>query len=71
VQELDTKGTAVANVRLEQVETDIERLEARMNNAETEKTADRRVVLGALLAAATAIGMAILGVIIQLVAHKP
>jgi hypothetical protein len=65
VQQMDTEGTRVTQIQLQDVKEDIVDMKAALLRQETEKRADRRVVLGALLAAATAIGLVIVQLVIQ------
>jgi hypothetical protein len=67
IDEMDVHGTAVTQVRLKNIEDDVIDLKNMLSRQEEAKGADRRVMLGALLAAGSAIGMAIIGVVIQII----
>ncbi len=71
LSDLDAHGTAVANVRFANLEGDLRELKDSYRRQEESKGADRRVMLGALLAAATALVMAVIGVLIQIVTRHP
>jgi hypothetical protein len=64
ITEMDVQGTRVTQVRLSNIEEDMRDIKATLQRQEDNKLADRRVVLGALMAAAVAIALAI----VQLVA---
>jgi hypothetical protein len=67
VSNMDVKGTEVTQVRLKNIEDDIHDIREALLRQDAEKRADRRVVLGALLAAATAIGLVVVQLAIQVV----
>ena len=71
VQRMDARGTSYGLQRFKEIDDDIRDLKEAQKDAQTQKAADRRVVLGSLLAAATALIMAGVGVLIQIVTRHP
>jgi hypothetical protein len=65
IERMDVQGTEVTRVRLKNIEDDIHEIKDALLRQDAEKRADRRVMLGALLAAVTAVGL----VIVQWVAR--
>ena len=68
---MDSTGTSAANFQFLSIQKDVQALEEALRRQEESKGADRRVMLGALLAAGTALAMAVIGVLIQIVTRHP
>lgn len=60
VQRMDVEGTHVTQLRLQNIENDISEIKAMVRQDREEKSADRRVTLGAIISALVALGIALL-----------
>lgn len=61
VQRMDVEGTHVTQVRLQNIESDIAEIREIIKQDRSEKNADRRVTLGAIISALVALAVAVLG----------
>jgi hypothetical protein len=65
IERMDIQGTEVTRERITNIKDDVSEIKEALLRQDAEKRADRRVMLGALLAAVTAVGL----VIVQWVAR--
>jgi septal ring factor EnvC (AmiA/AmiB activator) len=59
VQRMDVEGTHVTQIRLQNIESDIAEIRDIIKQDRDEKSADRRVTLGAIISALVALGIAL------------